>query len=331
MKTIEPNSLNPRPSNMVPSNGFRAVSPNTIMFVEPIGPSTAPMMMLEPANATYEMSPNASAMPSVTMTISSPDPSSIPAIELNTNMMSPMASNATPVSAALIQRPQFEFKRPRTHTSFRYVEPLVEQLDCDSRIRANAPLVPRRPASPAKVFRSERFQQKTLARQPLRLEYPSSSPVQVPRQTLVTINHNWRQSPGKLASPVQPIQQQEQLELEDLVAVGPPQLIPVYQTPNGRLHVTPPPTMRPSLATSDYLAGGFESEGSSAVPADDPSGEVHLMNPELAARLKANPESNSMPTSTSSPEQQNASSSKPAFASGQSQAKVKSFASTGGY
>lgn len=325
--------MNARP-NMLPANGYRTMNPNSVMIVDavPMPPPSSAMMMVEPNNMTYEMmnpptisssgsTSSAGVMPTVTMTISSasaPNPVSVPSIELNTNMnMAPimmMANTSKPIRAALIQQPAKNINCNHQHQhQLRYVEPL-EQYEWESRSK----VVSRQPApiSPANRYRSERIQLKGGQQQILR------------HQPIVRINHNWGQMPARVVTPVAkaPLIQQEQFEQEQWVPAGPPQLIPVYQSSNGGLHLSPPTTMLPEDTMRSFDSGtSFESESSfsSSRPDDDPNREVHLIgsSSDASNRFKmVSTESSSLGGSTTSShpraEQRSSLGLKPTLASG---------------
>lgn len=354
--------------NYMRPNGQMMMRPNgqnqgTYMVVDPMPvipqPQQAPMMMLEPAN----MSSYDSMGPSMTMTISSADPGvAMPSIELNTNMMTPVsamlpaqAARTPAMSAPLIQQQQPASKmliRPMSVVQYADSYPIENQRDCERNYgsRYNGRLLVAsgggmtRPSllSPAKFFRSERYQS-AGTKNPIRQQQMSeqAAPIIIAQTKqaapLVTINHNWRpsakiQSPPTQAPAQQPIQQQQiveqNIEMEDLVSVGPPQFIPIYQTTNGRLHMTPPPQHTTKSSSSSNLTisnSGFDPEPTSTL-----SGDTEL-NSEV--RFVETASSDSQRPSTSTPN--DSSNSKQALASGQLQTtRTKSHTSTsslGGY
>lgn len=220
-------------------------------------PSTSSSPAMMTANAS-DAQPVAMMMPSMTMTIQS-EPGGGSAIELSTNM-NPQTGNASSASGRLVARPKSPAAKLRQQQQQQQNRPqlqLIQQADnfdepfeqtggeqyYSSPWQSKSPLV-----SPAKLIRGERLKQlqssqlepsnhkvqPTRAPHAARLQQPPIAQFQ-----LVEANNNnnkWR-----VASAREQSDGSNALEYEELIPIGPAQMMPVYQTPNGQLHLSPPP------------------------------------------------------------------------------------------
>lgn len=207
-------------------------------------------------------------MPSMTMTIQS-EPGGSSAIELSTNML-PGSNNS--MSSPLIQQPlqrpfypakwtrQQLYQQQQQHSGFNenFDEPLSSaSLELGSSGGGGEQYysspwnqMQRLPlASPAKVFRNEKLRQQQQHRRQTTTTTTSTTtsttpaPAKLQEQPLarmppiLVIKNHWRPAQAGREQQQQP---QSSLEFEELIPVGPPQMMPIYQTPNGQLHMSPP-------------------------------------------------------------------------------------------
>lgn len=272
--SMSASDLNPDPFSMMmgldvgpPAPGVRpAAAP-----ASPAAPAAAPPAPIAP-NSSEAQPLMPMPVPSMTMTIQS-EPGGGSAIELSTSIMSSPPANA---SAPLIQRPH---QRPsnkwlaQQHNQQSQLSQFNDNFDepvdqsgggeqyYSSPWPAKWPL-----ASPAKVLRNERPKADQQVLRPTggsaQQRQPSPSPLaQAHHQQPIVImkGNDWRQpapptkgpSPGqaRFSEPNLRGQQQQQqqqlidqaLEFEELIPLGPPRMMPVYQTANGQLHLSPPP------------------------------------------------------------------------------------------
>jgi len=217
-----------------------------------------------PVPNVSDSQPVAMMMPSMVMTIQS-EPGGGSAIELSTNM-NPMNANGSAQSGALLQRPRL-VKTQAQHQSDHFDEPQDQAAGGGgggeqyySSPWSNKPPL----ASPAKILRSERLRAQQLqarirAHQPPMANQQLADPSQRQRQQQqqqprLAIEDRWRPADlaaGGLNNPSEQQRQQmnQALEYEELIQVGPPQMIPIYETPSGQLQVgapqSPPPPVQP--------------------------------------------------------------------------------------
>lgn len=200
-------------------------------------PLQSPISGRAPPTNTSESQPVPMVLPSMTMTIQS-EPGGGSNIELSTNMAATNASSAP-----------LRLQQPRPGVEHHQSDPAGEQY-YSSPWRARAPM-----PDLAKLQRAERLRSRPAGRNQL--------------PPVIVIRNKWRPS-GQLQQQPPPVQQQQQLESADydeLVAVGPPQMMHLYQSANGELHVVPP--------GSEGERESWPSAGTR--PAGDLSGEVNTV------------------------------------------------------
>lgn len=265
------------PSNVNTFDSFATMTATTPapIIVNNIQPTVAPPPTNSNTSATSnnQSSPAAASMmlPTMTMIFQS-EPGGNSAIELN--MLGSNMANST--NAALLQRPSGNGNRwiPQQQQEDQFDEPAEQQSLGEQYY--SSPWTNRAPlASPAKVFRGERLRAQQQQPRPVEMapisarqqlqphhqqQQASSQQTSVvvgqvpanaanqPQMPVLLIKNRWRsQQNGNLNLPVAILQHQQQqavnqaLEYEELVPIGPPQMMPVYQTPNGQIHMSPPP------------------------------------------------------------------------------------------
>lgn len=221
-----------------------------------------------------ESQPTTLMLPSMTMTILS-EPGGSSNIELSTSMSPNPVSNG---SLPLRSRPSSE------HSD----EPGGDQY-YNSPWRAKAPM-----ATLTKLNRGERLRA-PVSNGPVPAQQPARNQMSVnliggqrsPTAPMVIIKNQWRPNKPAPAQLMQQPAQQQQVEsvpdYDELVAVGPPQMMHVYQSPNGELHAAP------QMATSSP-GSALESEREAGwLPAtrspNELSGEVNTVTRAPALEL----------------------------------------------
>ena len=192
-------------------------------------------------------------MPSMTMTI---QPNGV---ELSTSSQ-PASSGSSP-SGALMQQASVKFSQQVADLSG-FDQPGGEHYYSSPWAARRRPL-----ASPAKLLRNVHSKAMAATR-PTRLPQQQQvvavttstpQPAHLQQQQQQPAPHmktsQWRPTSYEVSGrirdePTQQLQQhqqqehstgQQEVEHEQVISVGPPQMIPIYQTPNGQLHATPPP------------------------------------------------------------------------------------------
>lgn len=277
------------------------------------------------STSTFNQSAPAPMMlPSMTMIFQS-EPGGNSAIELNMLGSSSMANST---SAALLQRPANnknkwipQQQQLQQQQDDQFDEPAEPNQQTLGEQYYSSPWTNRAPlASPAKVFRGERLRIQQQQPRTLVTTQTSARQQQVPpsQQTSVVVgqmassssssssnqahtpillikNQRWpSQQSGNLNLPVAVLQHQQQqavnqaLEYEELVPIGPPQMMPVYQTANGQIHMSPPPPVMIQAAQvpprteqptqSPNSAAQFEREEGSSGKVVDLNSEVNTAN-----------------------------------------------------
>lgn len=223
------------------------------------------------ANAS-DSQPVAMMMPSVTMTIQS-EPGGSSNIELSTNMASSGATNAS-TSLPLRQRPSGE------HSD----EPGGEHY-YSSPWRARAPM-----STMSKLPRGERLRMlapasaaptRAAGRNQMSVALVGGQRTQL--APVVIIKNQWRpraQSGQLQQQQQQPAQHQQQQvdvvpDYDELVAVGPPQVMHVYESANGELHALTPTPANPAPSTTETERESGWAPTSR--PGADLSGEVNTV------------------------------------------------------
>lgn len=281
--------------------------------------------------------------PTMTMIFQS-EPGGNSAIELN--MLGSNMANST--SAALLRRPanndnrwipqqyqqQFQqqddqFDEPVEQQPLGeqyYSSPWTNRAPLASPARLRAQQQPRSIAASSRQQPQQPQQQQQASSQQTSVvvgQVPSSTPNQA-QMPILLIKNRWRSQPnGDLNLPVAVLQHQHQqqqpvnqaLEYEELVPIGPPQMMPFYQTPNGDLHRFPPPPVmiqpptpsrvqpEPTRASQSFNSGAqLEREEETSGRAADLDSEVTANNnvePVIESQRNVKPQSAQSKTSKS--------------------------------
>lgn len=174
-----------------------------------------------------------------------------PNIEFITNMM-PTNFNRNSTSGSLIQMQnnRGQTKRLRDNQYSIEQQQHVEQVyEPDNHFYYRPHHTKQAPRSPAKLLRGKSPQEygnlneprHPIANMKSSQRHPIASPI-------IIVSNQWRPTASK-STTVQPFIGQQPIEMEEIVSMGPPHLMPVYQTPNGQLHMTPP-TVSPRAQSS---------------------------------------------------------------------------------